>query len=766
MQQKVELDRLLTLEQGLKRLNRTLEEQVTGMYKAVSGQVRSAQSAYPESCVRSPAQEVERLLRETKELAASISSRLDKKEAALRWAAGQYRSTEQKARSLMKVSSSFTWKQAGTLFSRWLQTARDQAAGGLQDLLRNTPTLIEMIKDLLLNVRDASLDKRLQPFMEDKVITSLLQQRDHGSPEEQQLAREQLARIAEALDEIGRSQMAYGVYEKYGNLEYMKSANLHAEEQRKLLQELGVDPGLYTNVDLRSQYRGSPLSACTYNPLQNDGSAVPSSDELRFAIALGLVNDKYREWATANYKDIEKAVKQAELQRELERQLAEYKRLNDPPTTLPDGTPITAKNKENETTLAYFLDKVYDPNDQTKVMYTAYYVWLEETYGMTEWRKKVVQADRVTTAFVGGLIESTVMGVVDTVQFTFNFVIDPEKTSQEVIDKAAYIIDNPDVLVQAAKKMYKNFDEGTPEEKAKMLGSVASLLVPGVSITKSGVVGKVADKVMDPLTDAMKKVPDALKNSNVSGFPNWNPLQNQLIPDTAGVPGPFKPPGQVWRFEGNGNGHNLDTKVNEITKEIKKLDEQIAKLKKEGNEDELKRLEREKSKLANKLDTPDDISEKFDLIDAEARERKIDNSKYFEHDKGDFGEEVAKNVAESNNLGEDISEMFQVGRNGIDATYLSKGPPPKLTMIESKASQWGRFSYSDAQKSGGKAYFEDMLNSDDPRYADFGRKFDKLEKEYPGLEFNYIRVETDIKITEIGFGVDELKIKDWNKEID
>lgn len=30
----------------------------------------------------------------------------------------------------------------------------------------------------------------------------------------------------------------------------------------------------------------------------------------------------------------------------------------------------------------------------------------------------------------------------------------------------------------------------------------------------------------------------------------------------------------------------------------------------------------------------------------------------------------------------------------------------------------------------------------------------------------FIRVETDIKITDTGFGVDELKVKDWNKEID
>ncbi|MBT2289526.1 hypothetical protein J7E73_10350 [Paenibacillus albidus] len=546
MQQKVELNRLLELEQGMKRLNRTLEEQVAGMHRAISQQVGAAQSAYPESSdVRAPAQELERLLRETRELAASISSRLYQKETTLRWAVGQYQSTEKQARNLIKTPPSFTWKQTSTLFSRWLQTARDRAAGGLQDLLRSTPTLIEMIKDLLLNVRDASVDKRLQPFVDEAKIASLLEQRDHGSPEEQQQAREQLARIAEALNEISRSQVAYRIYEKYGNVEYMESASLHAEQQRQLLQELGVDPGLYLNVDLRSQYKGAPLSACTYNPLQKDRSAVPTNEELRLAIALGLVNDKYREWAKTHYEDIEQAVKRAEPQRELERQMAEWQRLSSPPTNLPDGTPITAENKRNDTTRAYYKEKVVD-GEYRKLL--GYNDWLEETYGMTEWRKKVVQADKVTRAFVGGLVESTVMAVVDTVQFAFAFAMEPDKMSREMMDKANYIYNNPDVIIKAAKTMYKNFEEGTPEEQAKMLGEAASVLVPGVQIAKVRILGKVADSVLDPLTVAAK-------NFNIPEI--RNPFKNQMILDTPGVPGSANP-NQVWKVEGKGRGGTGD----------------------------------------------------------------------------------------------------------------------------------------------------------------------------------------------------------------
>ncbi|MEK4043779.1 hypothetical protein NSU18_08945 [Paenibacillus sp. FSL H8-0048] len=261
------------------------------------------------------------------------------------------------------------------------------------------------------------------------------------------------------------------------------------------------------------------------------------------------MNEKYREWAKSNYKDIEAAVVRAEQIRELERQVAEYKRLHGPPMTLPDGTPITAENKENETTYAYFRDKIYDPNKHTGAVYTAYYSWAEDTYGMTKWRKLVVQADQVTQAFVGGLIKSTVMGVVDTAKFAFDFVIDPEKTTQETIDKVNYLVSHPEVLVDAAKAMYHDFNEGTPEQKAEMLGNAASILVPGVPIAKTGVVGKVADAVMDPLTDAVKKVPDALKHWN---FPGTNPYPNRLNPATPGGPGPIELPGQVWRSEGRG----------------------------------------------------------------------------------------------------------------------------------------------------------------------------------------------------------------------
>ena len=42
-----------------------------------------------------------------------------------------------------------------------------------------------------------------------------------------------------------------------------------------------------------------------------------------------------------------------------------------------------------------------------------------------------------------------------------------------------------------------------------------------------------------------------------------------------------------------------------------------------------------------------------------------------------------------------------------------------------------------------------MVNSDDPRYANFRDNLENLMEERPDLQFDFIRVETDIKITDI-----------------
>ncbi|WP_071747043.1 T7SS effector LXG polymorphic toxin [Bacillus proteolyticus] len=311
---------------------------------------------------------------------------------------------------------------------------------------------------------------------------------------------------------------------------------------------------------------------------------------------------------------------------------------------------------------------------------------------------------------------------------------------------------------------------GVGEVNAAVKGSAAfGKLAEGAKVfqvaEKSGkIVGKLEEVAafMNKLPGSMKNVGEKIKNIEV---PN-------LFPERAlagiGNVGERKTLGELFSVAKSetkgtvkgGSGSNI---TDNISKEIKKLDKEIERLKKEENDKEVKRLTRERNKLANKLDTKDVISDRYDLEVPKEYERKIDNSKYFSHDKGDFGEEVTKILARQNNLGKDVSDLFQVGRNGIDAAFLSEGPPPKLTIIESKASDSASFSYSDKQKKGGNAYFQDMVKSKDSRYASFRGNLAELRKKNPGLQFDFIRVETDIKITDIGFGVDELQVKNWKK---
>gem|GEM_PF-2117952 len=303
-------------------------------------------------------------------------------------------------------------------------------------------------------------------------------------------------------------------------------------------------------------------------------------------------------------------------------------------------------------------------------------------------------------------------------------------------------------VMTKAKGLASNF---SPMDLAnKLKGKLNDLLMKSPKLANA--LNKATDFTHGLMADLMSDAMFTAAMDMLSNYADSNILMSaMLIMSNSGGGKKKKPQGKTQK---------------QIKKEVEDLDREIKKREKEGaSKEELKKLRRERSKLANKLDTPDDISHNYDVSNVEGYERKIDNSKYYHHDKGDFGEEVAKQIAKDNNLGKDISDLFQSGRNGIDGAFLSKGPPPKLTMIEAKTSEWGSFSYSTNQKLGGKGYFENMLKSKDQRYAGFNTKLKKLKKENPGMVFDYIRVETDVVITDIGFGVDVLKVKDWNKKI-
>ncbi|MEI2395753.1 HNH endonuclease [Paenibacillus phytohabitans] len=354
-------------------------------------------------------------------------------------------------------------------------------------------------------------------------------------------ALSKLKDIFAARDGIAKAQMAFKVYEAFGNKTQMEAVHSEAEEARRKLASLGVAKVQYeAGKDLSGYFKQAGVKACDYDP-SITAESVPLIHNEEYLLLLRMAMEKS---AAGNYARSQLEVKREEIRiaeavRQVQEQIEAARRLNGPPLELPDGTPITASNKRNETTFNYYIERISDPKVTNQVL--AYEMWLEDTYGMTEWRKKVVQADAVVRAFGEGLITEVVMGVADTATFAFNLVVHPVKTTTEMKNQAVYIMEHPEVLVEAAKMAYHNFNEGTPEEKAAMLGSVASILVPGLQVTKIGKTGKVFSGVEDVVSQAAK---DALKGIKQK-LPDMGPVLQTPeglafkageIPDTPALP--------------------------------------------------------------------------------------------------------------------------------------------------------------------------------------------------------------------------------------
>ncbi|RIX50804.1 hypothetical protein D3P08_19090 [Paenibacillus nanensis] len=58
------------------------------------------------------------------------------------------------------------------------------------------------------------------------------------------------------------------------------------------------------------------------------------------------------------------------------------------------------------------------------------------------------------------------------------------ESAKQTASTIKYFIDNPDKIVDVAKQLYADFDTMSPEEKADILGALASNLIPGAAVTK------------------------------------------------------------------------------------------------------------------------------------------------------------------------------------------------------------------------------------------------------------------------------------------
>lgn len=98
MSLKVDLKKLMELSEGAKRLNRTTEQEISGLYSNVNRTVQDTRSRYSESYVQSAANSASSLLNEIKSLAKSISDRISQQEKGLNNAVNVYQAAEEKSK--------------------------------------------------------------------------------------------------------------------------------------------------------------------------------------------------------------------------------------------------------------------------------------------------------------------------------------------------------------------------------------------------------------------------------------------------------------------------------------------------------------------------------------------------------------------------------------------------------------------------------------------------------------------------------------------
>ncbi|MEK4509251.1 hypothetical protein [Paenibacillus sp. FSL K6-2524] len=452
------------------------------------------------------------------------------------------------------------------------------------------PFLFGTFRGLTLQLERTTLIDRMLKYKGDAEIAALLEMMQHGSIQEQMEAEQKLDKISDTLIEVGRNQAAYEIYRQFGQTSYMEFAHAEAEKARALLSELGVSKTFYDeNVKLTSEYTGTSLSACLYNPLKHDYSILPTDDRLLTMIRLSMGDREYREWAKENYDDFVIEIREED---RLEKE-------NSHPKKLPDGTDITTNNSRNETTLDYFLKHVMKDPDNVDILRNPdleYQDWLNKTYGETE--SDLIEAIEGIGLGISEGVISLVDGVVEAVKHPIDTVISvglmagnspqaKEFQRQVIINTSAQIANSyiRDVTNGGTKSRFKFFSRGTfevvsaiggPKGLKQMLGVMK--VTKAVKVTAEvAEVAKVAEAV-ETVTSVAEKVKKFKYPASVSRLPesfaSKLPLQmvktpegfKMIVPNTGKMEfGPSKPPTihdgpSVAKVEGKieGTGQGLE----------------------------------------------------------------------------------------------------------------------------------------------------------------------------------------------------------------
>lgn len=300
------------MSKDMKRLDQIIEERIVRLQADIQNVAHSTRIRYPESMdVRSAANRAEEMLYNIRRQAQNIHDQLHNKSNLLKSIAGQYAEDEAKIKALVKQSPVKFSIQPG--FRK--EMAAKYPTRFSVDVMKRF-SLIDLIKYAIQQTKQITLEARLSKFREDKKINAYFEMLHDGNDEERLFAEQQLTIIKNAFDQIAQYQTEYSIYSKFGNQKYMDEAHQLAEQARAQLKELGVSEKWYAaDVNLKAHYIGSPLSALRYDPYKTDGSVMPTLSEQRLAIALGMVDLKYQNWARERYDLIEAGAIAADVKR-------------------------------------------------------------------------------------------------------------------------------------------------------------------------------------------------------------------------------------------------------------------------------------------------------------------------------------------------------------------------------------------------------------------------------------------------------------------
>lgn len=119
-------------------------------------------------------------------------------------------------------------------------------------------------------------------------------------------AESKLKDIFTARNQIAKAQLAYKVYESFGNKSQMDAVHLQAEEARQTLASLGIDEVHYTaGKDLSMYFKQPALQACDYDPsILTRNVPLPKNESYLLLLRMAMEPGDKGGWAKGQLQTI------------------------------------------------------------------------------------------------------------------------------------------------------------------------------------------------------------------------------------------------------------------------------------------------------------------------------------------------------------------------------------------------------------------------------------------------------------------------------